>query len=647
MQIKSLLLGLLAAGVAGLGAMPKPVSALMLGDVKLHSWLGEPLRASIPVRAGADEQLDGSCFYLGRPVQQADSESYLTQGKLVLEESASGLQLRLSTSKPVASPFLNIIIEARCGQGSQKREFVLLLDPLEQAEAVVKPRQARAASPHPDFSPVSSLRQGDAYSIQADESINDIVERLYPNDAQKQRRMAREIKKANPELRGHSRKRVLPEGHSIHIPDLNALPQASDVAAVAPVALPPDKLDPPAKLIVKSETRIAKPQPAAFRLQLSSGALDMSVVGSMSEEQRQFLREKQLLLEADDQVAAMMSIKNRISQLESTIEEMKFALEQATLRNSPEAQPEVIPEDRIAAPVPVPVATPESAFKINVKDLDWQQVVGNDSFRSMAGALLILLLLLSSWWRWRQSRAEAKLNTLFGQQFEAEPHIPASTMQFEPPVRDGRMHAESGGSQIAAFEIKSGSGEELDYPTTIFGATDDIVTVTETESVLDEADLYLAYGWGKRAIDLLTSHLDRHPGDIPLLKKLFEAYHALGMKSEFEQLAVRVQSADDSGLRVLVQKLGRMLDAGNPLYQNSQDAEGDFEKEMNPNTIPMVEEVADINEVLAAEIDEALHFELNAEPEKQAAPEESPVEHLNWPELQQKTIEGRRPDSKP
>ena len=583
MQIRSLLLSLLTAGVVGVCVLPKPVSALMLGELKLHSWLGEPLRATIPLQAETDEQLDGNCFSLGRPGQQSDYESYLTQGKLILEESAAGLTLRLTTSKPVNSPFLNIIIEARCGQGAQRREFVLLLDPLEQ-----RPFSPPSKPVSTNVAPDTPVREGEGYTIRAGEAIDDIVERLYPADVQKQRRMAREIKIANPEFRDYSRKRLLPAGHSIHIPDLKAVPLVSEEHANAvPPALLPAKSAPPARLVVKSESRTPRSEPATFRLQLSSGILDMSAVGRMSEEQRQFLREKQLLLESDDQVAAMMSIKNRISQLESTIEEMKLALDAS--RAAAQVRPEPVPDRREAIPVAEPAS--ESLFQVNVRDMDWRQLAGNDSVRSMAGALLILLLLLSSWWRWRQSRAEAKLNTLFGQQFVAEHGVHEPVAQHESPAKDFESQVEADEAQADVMETMGSMGEDMHYPTTIFGATDDIVTVTETESVLDEADLYLAYGWGKRAIDLLSSHLENHPEDVPLLKKMFEAYHALGMKDEFGQLAVQTQYLDDSGLRVLVQKLGRALDAENPLYQSNLDAENAFEEDMNPHTIPLVEEV--------------------------------------------------------
>lgn len=656
MQIKSLLLNLLAVGMVSICAVPKHAHALMLGDVKLHSWLGEPLHVSIPIRAGTEEQLDGSCFHLGRPSPSDEYDSYLTQGKLTLEESATGLKLRLTTSKPVNSPFLNIIVEARCGQGLQRREFVLLLDPPDHSASVVKPKPSELHSINSTPAPASSyVRQGEIYTLLAGESINDIVERLYPGDAQMQRRMAKEIKRANPEISQYSRKRPFPENRSIHIPDMNALPPVSEkLVPVVQSVLSAGEPERPVKLIVKSESLALKSKPAVFQLRLSGDILDMSVVGSMSEEQRQFLREKQLLLEADDQVAAMMSIKNRISQLESTIEEMKLALDQAS-RASAEGSPEHVAVNDVVM-TETPDRQPDQAFQINIRDMDWRQLVGNDSVRSMAGALLILLLLLSSWWRWRQSRAEAKLNTLFGHQFEAEPE---QTMQFEPPVRSDPLPAETGipaASHRTAREKNemAQQGEDIHYPTTIFGATDDIVTVTETESVLDEADLYLAYGWGKRAIDLLLSHLDRYPNDVPLLKKMFEAYHALGMKNEFEQLAVQSQSIDDSGLRILVQKLGRALDEESPLYQNSLDAEDAFAEDMNPMTIPMVEE-SETGDDSAQEVSETLEFEFVQESAKQPEPDsraesDSQIkpdarlseQSMEWPEIQQKTIEGRK-----
>ena len=175
---------------------------------------------------------------------------------------------------------------------------------------------------------------------------------------------------------------------------------------------------------------------------------------------------------------------------------------------------------------------------------------------------LILALLLSVWWRWRRRQAEVWLEAELNQEFspDAISAMPAS------------LHGEKAS---AATAPASGNSQEDDFyhgPTSIFDTGSESVTFTEAESVLDEADLYLAYGWSNRAIELLQAYLEKHPVDVQLWKKLFEIYSAQGMKQEFEQLALRCQATmDDSGLWVLVQKLGRQLDAGNPLYSASPE----------------------------------------------------------------------------
>ena len=66
------------------------------------------------------------------------------------------------------------------------------------------------------------------------------------------------------------------------------------------------------------------------------------------------------------------------------------------------------------------------------------------------------------------------------------------------------MAAQSRPDELRAGKIKpSATDLEEDFllnPTSIFEREDESVTFTEAESVLDEADLYLAYGWANRAI---------------------------------------------------------------------------------------------------------------------------------------------------
>lgn len=506
----------------------------MLGDIALHSNLGQPLRATVPVRAEADEQLDDSCFSLVRPEQQ-DDLTYLTQARLVLEEVNGRLQLRIGSQHAISEPFARLSIQADCGQGRLNRVFTILLDP---------------------ESPVSPL-------IPALKSIVPLA--VKPE--------------ALPGKPGKARNIAKPVSHK--------------PASAKPVTEPLKK-SPPVPASIAGEGK--------FRLKLSTEGLDLSALGKLTEEQRQQLREKQRLLDADDQVASTLSMKNRIMQLESEIGELQVALAKT---NSHLAMSE-----RLAiAPAKQPARTSPGLLDKLSGGLE------SISLRGMAGVSLILALLVSVWWRWRRRQAEAWLEAELSQEFS-----PDATYVMPAPFPGEK-------SSVATTTAPEKTQEDDFYqgPTSIFDTESESVTFTEAESVLDEADLYLAYGWANRAIELLQEYLEKHLDDVQLWKKLFETYSAQGMKQEFEQLALRCQSTmNDSGLWVLVQKLGRQLDAGNPLYSANSETESEVPADMAPPAPVM------------PTLDTPLEFVLDVK-----APEEEDL-HLDplFPEVTGKTEKG-------
>lgn len=478
MRIRVLTARLLAvAAVSGAALSPCSSSAMMLGDVVLHSSLGQPLRAVIPVRANADEQLDAGCFSLARPEQQ-DDFTYLTQARLDLEEVDGQSQLNIRSQHAISEPFIRLLVQADCGHGRFSRVFTLLLDP---EEAVAPSPPALKSAVPPVAEPVLAPRKPRKVRIPA-----------------------------KPDAARRGRKKP---------------PETEPVAGEG-----------------------------TFRLKLSSAGLDLSILGKLSEEQRQQLREKQRLLDADDQVANMLSMKNRIMQLESEIGEMKVALARTNRRLAMSERLAAVPENK-------PIQASPGIFDRLPGGLD------SLSLRGLAGVGLILALLLSVWWRWRGRKAEAWLEKELSQEFSPD------AAHSLPAALQGEKHA------VMPAPASGNNGQEDDFyhdVTSVFDTSGEAVTLTEASSVLDEADLYLAYGWSNRAIELLQEYLEKHQDDTQLWKKLFETYSVLGMKQEFEQLALRCRATmDDSGLRVLVQKLGRQLDPANPLYAATAEAASD------------------------------------------------------------------------
>ena len=109
------------------------------------------------------------------------------------------------------------------------------------------------------------------------------------------------------------------------------------VKTVEPVKASPPKPAPPAVKAPPMAVPTAKPAPRAdgFQLRLSGSEMDLSRSRNITDEQRRQLREKHLMLDADDQVAALLSLKNTVKQLEQRLNEIQ--LKQAASTVAPTA----------------------------------------------------------------------------------------------------------------------------------------------------------------------------------------------------------------------------------------------------------------------------------------------------------------------
>lgn len=550
---------------------PVNASAIVFGELGLHSYLGQPLVADVAIGVGQGEQVDAGCLSLGSPPVQSDAQLfYLTQAVLALEQVGAKLRLKITTSRSINEPYVKLLLQANCGQGHYVREFIALLDPLEAPVVAQQPLAvARPSSIHQEMGSAgtgklspntqgSDQPPGMAWDVRKGETLHAIASGFYPRQPRMQEKMVRVIRDANPDLRDIALQGPLPDGAVIRVPDLKSITPQVALAQAALPAKPRQApiADQPAAVAEKTTDLVRTHVPASvsegeFRLKLSSGDLDMSLVGKMSEEQRQQLREKQLLLDADDQVANTLSMKNRIKQLEAQITELQAGLGNTNNR--------LAMSERMTAP-PVRKSEPASP------GIDWLGWLEDVSMRAMAGVALIVLLLISVWWRWRRRQNETRLD------YELEHEFPPESVVHHAPVPLPRPVA---AAAAPLARVEKSDEEAFFNPTSIFDNQSESVTFTETESVLDEVDLYLAYGWSNRAIDLLQAYLENHPDDTQLWTKLLEIYSSQGMKQEFEQLALRCQSKmEASDLWPSVKKMGRQLEPANLLYRGDPEQAG-------------------------------------------------------------------------
>ena len=152
-------------------------SAVGLGEITLHSRIGEPLRAEVPVFAGG-ESLDPACFSLA-PLPSADFP-VISAGRTRLVRIGQDYRLIISGSKAVDEPVVAINVRAGCGLDLQ-REYVLLpgppLAPVAAASDIEAPRMAAPAAPRdaPPYRPSLDERTSDNWSTEADTPVRPIA----------------------------------------------------------------------------------------------------------------------------------------------------------------------------------------------------------------------------------------------------------------------------------------------------------------------------------------------------------------------------------------------------------------------------------------------------------------------------------------
>ncbi len=109
-----------------------------------------------------------------------------------------------------------------------------------------------------------------------------------------------------------------------------------------------------------AQPKVDKPT-SGFSLRLSSAEMDLSRSKGVSEATRASLRDKQLLLDGDDQVAALLALRHAVKQLEGRLSDMQLKLSTATQLPATTATPAPAKPAAATAAVTSPPAAPGTA----------------------------------------------------------------------------------------------------------------------------------------------------------------------------------------------------------------------------------------------------------------------------------------------
>ncbi len=383
---------LFSSAVLSFGLHASVASALSLGEPTLRSFLGESLDVSLPLLSSAEnETIDTSCFVLQRV---AGDDTYLhgREIKLSVAEIRGSKRLRVQSNNPINEPVIKLRMRAACGGGTVVRDYALLLDPAPQAPGSIAPpttvnvpvSTANTLLPVKPSNTGNGDRSPGVWIAREGDSMKGIATGLFPKSKRSQSRYVTALRNTNPNIAGYAASAPLPPGTNIALPDLRSLPQNS--ARPSPLELPekptnrapsntasaekkpasetptPVKEPPKAKRDRTTNKTTAptskptnKPQTAAkspgFSLKLSGGDVDITRSTGVTEETRAGMRQKQLLLDADDQVAALLTLSNSVKRLEKRLDAMQSRPAGTTAAEN--AQPVALPNATGASTLPV------------------------------------------------------------------------------------------------------------------------------------------------------------------------------------------------------------------------------------------------------------------------------------------------------
>jgi pilus assembly protein FimV len=374
---------------ATLAAMPLGVNAAGLGRISVMSALGQPLRAEIELTATADE-LGSMTAEVAAPTAFKDAGVAYAPAigtiRMSVEKRGKRSFLKLTSTKPINDPFVDMLVELNWSAGRLLREYTFLLDPPDMPApaaaanvgAPVSKPVARAARP---IGRSASAEGG--YRVSRGDTLGKIAREYKPAGVSMDQ-MLIALYQANPEAFVGDNINRLRAGVILNVPDEQAVAAvpagqarqqviahaadfnayrnrvAARVAQTAPAAAMESTQSSTGKITAKVEeapspiteskdqVKVSKTETGAPASGGDSTAMAESARRLQALEEDIVARDK-ALAEANDRLAAL---EKNISELQQLIEMKNESL--AALQQQAQTAPVVTPPAE-AAPAPAPV----------------------------------------------------------------------------------------------------------------------------------------------------------------------------------------------------------------------------------------------------------------------------------------------------
>ncbi len=596
-RVRSLVLAITVASALG----SQTALALGLGELKLQSALNQPLQAEI-------ELLDVQGLGMGDIVPSLasaqefkrlglDRPYFLSDLKFTQVQKPNGQQvIRVTSSKVVREPYLNLLVEVLWPSGRLLREYTLLVDPPEYSREPVVQNTLQAsvgAAVATTSTAVPAVRQAQAplptagvqkslYRTVPNDRLWDIAERFRQGGSIQQTMLA--IRDLNPDAFVNGNINRLKSGQPLRLPTpkqiaQRTLPQAiREVAqqskgdrghgarnvrqldatrqAAGPANPTPRETDGSLSLLaegngaaaVGSETGTAGNDVAALQNQLASLK---EVLDSTRQDNLELNQRLKDLQSQQEKLARLLQLKDeQLAQLQTQLANPKEpeqlatttpATPAATEVTAPPVQPQPTPAAQAAeapaqaetpAPAPVPVKPVVPPPAPLEEESLLDDLLADPIIVGATAGLVLLLALLGVRAARKRSGAPGRSKPVF---------TTVKDSDAKPVKASEATFAELMAMQAQAEPQKC--------------EADALAAEQGPHDVLAEADTYIAYGRFSYAAELLQEALKHEPERNDLRLKLMEVRAEMGDAESFAQEEKQLHNAQDPQTQAEVAKL--------------------------------------------------------------------------------------------
>ena len=572
--------------------IPMSAQPLGIGDIELHSALNQSLNAEIRLNLAPGENPADVSVKLAPP-EKFDQAGvpwnyFLSRIKFQpVTKSDGSVVIKITSREPLTEPFLNFLLEVNWPQGSQFREFTVLVDP---PAAYKAPAIPSAAGSHYqvepldyDAPPIRKAKTGKKRSTQVKlashispatpssgqygptqnaDTLWHIAEQLGHERNVPTRQMMAALFRANPDAFIHGNVDALKTGVVLKIPETDAITQSTsqgdkqktaDKEAAAPTQSPASGSQ-SLELVAPSDAKATDTQDISGQVKpgqddseanrkatetggSATEGKDLELQNRIERLEQQLNMMQQLLALKDQQLSALQSHNQEAAEQAATnaqsLPTPEPAVTESPVTPAPQApaQPpapaietQQPPVEIKPAPAPVkPILPPQPTPPAPI--VEDESFLSSPSYLVTVGGFTVSIIGLLGWLLWRKRKIEGQTNTASMFATASQIRMPdAENSSLSVPVMDM--------SSTGAYDVGTVGESSFisDFTPSDFEAFD---TDHNEIDPLSEADVYLAYGRYQQAEDLIRNAIEEQPDKDEYKLKLLEIFYANENKERF------------------------------------------------------------------------------------------------------------------